>query len=203
MSGDDENDLDDDEESNENEDEDLIDDEDNEYDEDDCSSDVSSVSGDDDEDEDEEIKDDKGNHIRDEDLLNDTISIIEKVRKFVRLIRKNRVICDHTMKLIESGGFDKIDNLILDFHVRWNSTFKMLKRFIDLFDVAKELTTNPSKIDGITLDQAKCLRSLDFNDTEFEFLRILTETLKPFFEATKIISGQKNIQHCHYHMLLN
>lgn len=40
-------------------------------------------------------------------------------------------------------------NLILDFHVRWNTTYLLLERFLKFKDIIKTMTLAPDKIDGI------------------------------------------------------
>ena len=58
--------------------------------------------------------------------------------------------------------------LVVDFEVRWNSTFVMLDRFITHRAIVNEMATGPSKVPNVNLSQ--CMnprsRSFQFSSTE-------------------------------------
>ena len=82
-------------------------------------------------------------------------------------------------------------NFIVDFHIRWNSTYLMLKRLILLKDIAINMTEKPSRIKGITNKQIEKMRKLDLSADEWSLVDILIKVFEPFFEATKMLSARK------------
>ena len=73
--------------------------------------------------------------------------------------------------------------LVVDFEVRWNSTFVMLDRFITHRAIVNEMATGPSKVPNVNLSQ--CMnprsRSFQFSSTEWSHLIDLHSLMKPFF----------------------
>lgn len=58
-------------------------------------------------------------------------------------------------ELIKKYGLEKV-NFIIDFHVRWNSSFLMIKRFKKLKQVVQTITNSAIQdIDGLTKPQHK------------------------------------------------
>lgn len=90
------------------------------------------------------------------------------------------------MKLIRSGP----KNFILDFHVRWNSTFAMLKRFIKFKFIVNELSHNMDLLSKLKPKKKQNLEKLSFNSTEWDLAEMLFKNLKPFYEATKFLSAR-------------
>jgi len=69
--------------------------------------------------------------------------------------------------------------LILDVRTRWNSTLMMIERALEYKDII-----------DVTTSVIRELRLLTIEEEEWKLLSELTELLKPFKEATKIISTQ-------------
>jgi hypothetical protein len=85
----------------------------------------------------------------------------------------------------------KINELINDFHIRWNSTYLMLVRVLVVQQIINDITYSPTAHIGLTVKQIKKLRSLTTDHLEWELLEALTNVLSPFFLATKCLSGRK------------
>ena len=116
-------------------------------------------------------------------------NLIEKIRKLVNLVRKSGVICDHVFKRINELKIKDAFNFIPDFHVRWNSTYLMIKRLVKLKVIANELTNKPEEINGLTTKQKDKLAQLQLVNSEWSFIEDLNKLLFPFYECTKIISA--------------
>jgi hypothetical protein len=66
-----------------------------------------------------------------EELKEKIFKLLKKVRNIVSIVRKSGVICCFVVNKIKDLKQTN-SNFIKDFHVRWNSTYLMLKRFVDL-----------------------------------------------------------------------
>jgi hypothetical protein len=53
--------------------------------------------------------------------------LLSKVRSIVRLSRKSNIIQIKMKELIKKYGLEKV-NFIIDFHVRWNSSFLIIQK---------------------------------------------------------------------------
>jgi len=85
----------------------------------------------------------------------------------------------------------KSKQLILDFHVRWNTTFLMLKRFVELKSQIDEITHKVEKIIGITSNKVKSIKKLEIKYDEWEIIEDIIKVLKPFYESTVILSSSR------------
>ena len=76
-------------------------------------------------------------------------------------------------------------NLILDFHVRWNSVYLMLNRLKKFKDIVNLITTQPSKIPGLSSQQKASLIGLKLTIGEWEFVECLFYVLAHFTKLLK------------------
>jgi len=140
-------------------------------------------------------------------ILDEIIAVLYKMRSIIKMTRKSNNIQSHVWKLMESDELTRKVSFILDFFVRWNSTYLMIKRFKSLKKFANALTTSPERIDGIKIDQIKKLEKLHFSSTDWMLVDTLYLVLKPFYDATKLLSGQNyptlSIAHVVYKSLTN
>lgn len=66
----------------------------------------------------------------------------------------------------------------------------MIDRFLKFKLIVKSITsTAESLIEGIKKNDAKKLKDLMLTDSEWELIEVLRELLKPFAEATTLLSG--------------
>jgi hypothetical protein len=125
------------------------------------------------------------------EVLKEISGLLSKVRSIVRLSRKSNIIQIKMKELIKRYGLEKV-NFIIDFHVRWNSSFLMIRRFKKLKEVVQAITNSTIQdIDGLTKPQYKKLQSWSLNGEEWQTLEMLENILSPFFSATKLLSGRK------------
>jgi|688.fasta_scaffold98351_2 hypothetical protein len=82
--------------------------------------------------------------------------IVFKIRKLINQINNsNNVYMHFERKKMEA----KInENLIIDFQVRWNTTFDMLKRVLALKSVVNDITMNAESIPNLAVSKLKCLK---------------------------------------------
>ena len=82
--------------------------------------------------------------------------IVFKIRKLInRINNSNNVYMHFERKKMEA----KInENLIIDFQVRWNTTFDMLKRVLALKSVVNDITMNAESIPNLAVSKLKCLK---------------------------------------------
>jgi len=82
------------------------------------------------------------------------------------------------------------NELVMDFRVRWNSSFKMLQRFIKLSSIINDVTFTAKTLDGMTFELASKLSRLTFNHDDWNWLSSLKFVLGPFEESTRLLSGR-------------
>ena len=116
--------------------------------------------------------------------------LLTKVRGISRLARKSNIIQIYVQQQIKELNFSKI-NFIIDFHVRWNSTYLMIKRFLQLKEIVKKIIDQSSIIDGIKENQIKNLEKFCLDRNNWALLETLQKILLPLYLATKLLSGRK------------
>jgi len=72
-------------------------------------------------------------------------------------------------------------NLILDVETRWNSTYLMIERAIKMKEPLH-----------LTIASIKELTNLTITDEEWNDLKSIMDLLKPFYDATNLVSTPKN-----------
>jgi hypothetical protein len=87
------------------------------------------------------------------------------------------------------GDKDKIKrSLILDVRTRWNSTYKMLKALSLHRVIIVQLFQDKANI-GVTKQKQQSLNLLELSSDCWYISDLLVKVLKPFYAATKAISG--------------
>jgi hypothetical protein len=118
-------------------------------------------------------------------------NVLFKIRSISKLSRKSNIIHHHVLKLIkEDSTFKHNIFFIVDFFVRWNSTYQMLKRFKTLKRIVISLTNSPEEIQGIKLNQSVKLKNWLLSSDEWIIVDTLEKILFPFFKATELASFQ-------------
>jgi len=70
------------------------------------------------------------------------------------MIRKCGNICSFAQKQINlSPDLKNIKDFIIDFHIRWNSSYLILQRLVKLKEIALQITDYQRKINRITKKQ--------------------------------------------------
>lgn len=81
--------------------------------------------------------------------------------------------------------------MIIDFHIRWNSTYVMLFRFFNYKQIINNLTSYPDNIEGIKEAQKRFFRQRHLKPEEWKILESLIEILEPIYHSTIILSARK------------
>lgn len=140
---------------------------------------------------DEELLESASKPRHEQELIENITCVLNKIRNISRLCRNQRVITSFVLKEIEQTKVNGGQNFISDFFVRWNSTFNMIDRFVNLREIAYKITTDPESIDGVTGKQIQTLENNQLSDNDWDIVFILHKVLNPFYEATKMLSGRK------------
>ncbi|KAL4096990.1 hypothetical protein QTP88_021842 [Uroleucon formosanum] len=106
-------------------------------------------------------------------------SLIDQVKAIVTHFRKSTVANNklHTYQI--NNGISQPKKLIQDVQTRWNSTFYIISRFVELEDSIRGTL-------GL-LDKAP----ENLKGEEWIILKEMCQVLKPFEEATRVVSGEK------------
>lgn len=121
-------------------------------------------------------------------FLHDVHALLGRTRKIIRFIRRS--------SLVEAYVREQITNpverrqLVCDFHVRWNSTSLMLKRFLMHKNAITGIISTPERIAGLSKEQKTELKGFVISHSDWELLETISVALEPFVLATKILSGR-------------
>jgi hypothetical protein len=114
-----------------------------------------------------------------QDALKLQLCLTDKIKCIVTHFRKSSR-ANHKLNVYQTSNGSKVPKKLLqDISTRWNSTYCMLDRFVELEDAIRGtlgLLDNPPN--GLTTD-------------EWAILKELIQVLRPFEEATKAVSGSK------------
>lgn len=106
------------------------------------------------------------------------------------MVNRSSVIKRHVIDKAKASSIDNCD-FILDFCVRWNTSYLMLERFYHLKLIVDEITCNPQLILGIQLRHERKLRSLVMTKDDWDAVVLMVKLLKPFYKASVMLQGQK------------
>ena len=125
-----------------------------------------------------------------DNFLLKTQILLNKIRSLIKTIKNsNLIMCYLIEKLKENSA--KLPALALDFFIRWNSSYIMLKILKKHRYYISQIANESANIKG--LDQKKILKleSLNISSTEWTVLAALEYVLTPFYNATLSLSGSK------------
>lgn len=106
-------------------------------------------------------------------------NILRKVKNIVTFFRKSSVASEKLNESQKSFGALEPKKLVQEVETRWNSTFYMVERFVELENSVKTaLALLNTELEGLS-------------SNEWIVLKEMTEVLKPFERATVIVSGEK------------
>ncbi|CAF4788554.1 unnamed protein product [Rotaria sp. Silwood2] len=118
---------------------------------------------------------------------------------FIRSEIQRKQIGLDTINNLNDQDSIKINELVKDFYVRWNSTYFMLICVITIQQIINDITYTPQARIGLVFKQIKKLKSLTNSYLGWELLQRLANVLAPFSLATLCLSGAKML---HYHYLI-
>ncbi|CAF4098315.1 unnamed protein product, partial [Rotaria sordida] len=138
-------------------------------------------------------------------LLSTIHSLLKRVRAVINFIRQSSVLDRYVKKHIELKVQEynnslppdqkdkqvKYKDVVIDFEIRWNTTYFMLKRFLFFSSIITSITQNPSNDIGIKPIQYERLKRLAFSRIDWSILMGMKNVLKAFRDATVLLSGRK------------
>lgn len=104
-------------------------------------------------------------------------TVIHKVKEIVKYIKRSNIANEKLTAYQKNFGNTPL-KLILDVPTRWNSTYYMLQRFVELEEAVKSTL-------AVIKKELPPLAPDDWND-----IKELSHILKPFEDATKSLSGE-------------
>ena len=128
------------------------------------------------------------------DFLLKCYNILARIRSTVKFIRNNSLIHNYVrvQRSTASNNVSPSDKeVVLDLRIRWNSSYRMLNRFLCHKDIIKTIVSSPEKIDGITKEQMAKLKTFVFAHDEWDLVNHLHRILEPFVIATRVLSGRR------------
>ena len=122
-------------------------------------------------------------------LLLKANAIFGRVRSMIRFLRNNGVVRNYIRSQQSPSTKGTVTKeLVLDVRVRWNSSHRMLSRFLSHKETIKSIVVSAERIEGITKEQKTTLNSFRFDDDEWDVIESLRDILEPFVTATTILS---------------
>jgi hypothetical protein len=116
--------------------------------------------------------------------------LLKKVRTLIKTVKNSNVILSYLIEKLKENSA-KLPSLVLDFFIRWNSTYIMLSVLKKYRSYVSSITNEPSNIEGLDQNKMRKLESLNFSSTEWTALAALEYVLTPFYDATLSLSGSK------------
>ena len=115
-------------------------------------------------------------------------SVLKKCRALISMIKNSTIITPFFD--IERKRKNVKRNLCYDVKTRWNSTFLMIDSLIALREVLETLFYHKHEL-NIKPKQINKLINLELTNDDWMMLSTLHSVLKPFFHATKTMSGRQ------------
>ncbi|CAF4504217.1 unnamed protein product, partial [Rotaria sp. Silwood2] len=131
-----------------------------------------------------DINESENHAISDQDMI---IPVIRKCRGLVLIIKSSIIITSFFDAEREKMNIKR--NLCYDVKSRWNSTYCMIDAFLGLREVIEKLFNQKHSL-HVHPKQIKKLTALEFKSDDWIILSALHTVLKPFFHATKVLSGR-------------
>jgi hypothetical protein len=122
------------------------------------------------------------------DEHNMIISIVKKCRGLMSMIKRSTIITLYFDNQRKQSNIKR--NLRSDVKSRWNSTYSMIDSFLALREVIQQLFRDKHKL-KIKPKQVGKLGDFELTSDDWNVLTILHSILKPFYHATKAMSGSR------------
>ncbi|CAM4832117.1 unnamed protein product [Rotaria magnacalcarata] len=132
---------------------------------------------------------DEGDNEQDTPITKENLAkTIHKGRQLIKTIRRSQIL---TMFINnEKKGLKITCHLIMDCITRWNSTYLAIKSLQEHKTVMLNLFENKGKL-PIPTKQKEKLTLLEISSDDWTLINNLIYLLKPFYEATSLLSGTK------------
>ncbi|CAF4825681.1 unnamed protein product [Rotaria sp. Silwood1] len=116
------------------------------------------------------------------------LQVLKKCRAIAKILKKSSLISRFVRK--EQDSMKSKKNISNDCPSRWNSTFNLIDAIIDLKHVIIKLFTDKWSL-NLRKDQVSKLAKIELTSENWDLLSALHFVLRPFFLATKMMSGKE------------
>ena len=115
-------------------------------------------------------------------------ALLHKCRALASMIKRSSILATFFEK--ECFKISSRRSLRVDVCTRWNSTLHMIESFLALKTAICALFAEKYSLD-LTRAQSTKLHRLELTSSDWNLLKTLSQVLKPFDLATKLLSGQR------------
>ena len=115
-------------------------------------------------------------------------NILKKCRSIIKMIKKSSNLTSYMDKLKAANKIRS--GLSIDCKSRWNSTKFMIDNMIKLKSLVVQLHSEKHDL-SLTKGQKGKLTKLELTSDQWRMLMSINQVLTPFYNATKLMSGQK------------
>jgi hypothetical protein len=114
--------------------------------------------------------------------------LMKKCRSMVKLMHKSSILMNYVVNLKEEFGISV--SLQLDCKSRWSSTQFLIEVMLDYKKIINKINSEKYDI-GLNKKQTSKLSVIELDQFDWKILDILNIILKPFVDATNMISGSQ------------
>ena len=123
--------------------------------------------------------------VPDQEMIN---NLLKKCRRLISMIKRSTILTAYFDKERKRSNIKR--NLCYDVKTRWNSTFHLIDSILALREVIERLFNSKHQL-HIKQDKIEKISRLEFKSDDWGLLLNLHYVLRPFFHATKALSGRR------------
>lgn len=124
------------------------------------------------------------------DIIPDQVmvnNLLRKCRSLISMIKRSTILTNFFDEERKKAHVKR--NLSYDVKTRWNSTFHLIDSLLVLREVIDKLFNAKHRL-SITQDKIDKISSLELKSDDWSLLSNLNQILRPFFHATRALSGR-------------
>ena len=114
--------------------------------------------------------------------------VMKKCRSIVKLINKSSILMNYVVNLKQQLNISR--SLQLDCKSRWNSSHRLIESMLIYKRIINKINIEKHKI-GLTKKQTSKISSIELDSFDWKMLELIEAVLKPFVQATKLVSGSQ------------